>query len=273
VQVSRRKFLRCISEAVALSANFGLPFRYRAANAEELSVELEGCVLQASSAVSGAPLGERICQSRLDVPQAPFELVTQSPFERRLLITSMNLMQELATQIMGVRARVYLVNDNGWPKAFAQKSLKLGEDGEVNLGFRFLQARLRDEGGSDLSILAVLAHELAHVYQLKNSMCSLLYCSRGVIKIELHADFLAGYSLGRLDSGFSRQRARDLTRSWGRLGDTFSNCQHHGTADQRLSCLIEGFGLATESTSFEEVAGIGRQFVDNMHGCEGVCSG
>ncbi|WP_262299027.1 neutral zinc metallopeptidase [Microvirga sesbaniae] len=174
---------------------------------------------------------------------------------------------------MNIAATINVHNDEmTGPNAFAQKSNNLAEDGEVLLGRRFIRERILEGRGSDISILAVIAHEMAHILQLKRGICDALICGGGVRDVELHADFLAGFCLGRMNVSFDTGRAVELTNAWARLGDKFfGNCNHHGTADQRLSCLLAGFNLSQSGDSFETSIIAGREHVLNFGRCGITC--
>lgn len=141
----------------------------------------------------------------------------------------------------------WFYDDIAAPNAFATPSVRRGfkGNGTVCLGIRLVKrVTRRDELNRrwKTRLTAIVAHEWAHIVQF----------SRGHRfpgkSIELHADFLSGWFLGR--TSLARSGSKDLERgeamlrSYG-LGDYEHNDpDHHGTPKERAFAIADGFDLA-----------------------------
>ena len=69
-----------------------------------------------------------------------------------------------------------------------------GTQGSVLLGLKLLNSPLdADQGGG--AIAGICAHECGHIYQYNNGIYDRSK-SLGVVAVELHADYLAGFYMG-----------------------------------------------------------------------------
>ena len=123
------------------------------------------------------------------------------------------------------------------------------------------------------ALAGVVAHEFAHAHQRTSGAFDRLFDDDPVHfgqtpyrLIELHADFLAGFYMGR-QSGFSEQAALDFTTAIASLGDSdFANPTHHGTPAERAFCMYRGRNLAgIVATTFEAASVDGERFVRALH--------
>jgi hypothetical protein len=85
------------------------------------------------------------------------------------------------------------------------------------------------------SIVAIMAHEFAHVTQYKfNEQLTGKYS-------ELHADFLAGWYMARM-KGLSSLEIEKISLSfWDKGDDNYFSENHHGTSQERRAAFLEGF--------------------------------
>jgi hypothetical protein len=121
------------------------------------------------------------------------------------------------------------------------------KDGTVCLGTRLVrQVTRRDELNRrwKTRLTAIIAHEWAHIVQFSRG-----YRNAGK-SVELHADFLAGWFLGRTSgarTGFKDQeRGEAMIRFFG-LGDyEIYHPEHHGTPKERAFVIADGFDLASK---------------------------
>lgn len=135
----------------------------------------------------------------------------------------------------------YGVYDDDVPNAFATPTdiAEMGDsDGTVLIGRRLIAAEQRANRrlwGAALTF--VFAHEYAHILQFKRGLAVSLPHS------ELHADYLAGWWLGRENASGSPNYT-NLTAVWSSLlakGDyKFNSAQSHGTVAQRLKAVRAG---------------------------------
>ena len=108
-------------------------------------------------------------------------------------------------------------------------------DGTIRFGLALLRNELRIKKNGEHAVLAVLAHEFAHIFQCRVGG-SLRHHKR-----ELQADFLAGYFLGR--KNYSYKYDIDIIPF---AVDLFSNDNwyesfHYGTPKERTAAMIDGY--------------------------------
>lgn len=130
----------------------------------------------------------------------------------------------------------YFLDDRGSPNAMASPDVSNpnGPDGTVVIGLTLLQAELARDRGVGLSVPAIMAHEFAHIVQFKRNV------RLPTSKMELQADFLAGWYLG-LRSRFIFTDVRPAFQSFFEKGDyAFNDPMHHGTPQQRLNAIASG---------------------------------
>lgn len=109
----------------------------------------------------------------------------------------------------------------------------------------------------DNMLFAILAHEFSHAFQF--SRCfdqgdTSFMRAGGIVRplrdIELHADYMAGFSLARAEERYGRPE--DLLRRFSdtilSLGDfNFRPCFHHGTPAERYTMMMKGYIEAQRS--------------------------
>jgi predicted metalloprotease len=116
-------------------------------------------------------------------------------------------------------------------------------DGTVIFGQRLLARLMRQTEAPDACVAAVCAHEFGHILQYKTGLAQVLRAGQPTVKrLELHADYMAGYFAG------SRKRARQsypaavFAMTQFTFGDNMVNSpNHHGTADERAAAVVQGF--------------------------------
>jgi hypothetical protein len=137
----------------------------------------------------------------------------------------------------------------------------------------------------DNMLFAILAHELGHAFQF--SRCfdngdSSLLGSRGIVRplrdIELHADYMAGFSLARSEERYGNPE--DLLRKFSdtilNLGDfNFRPCLHHGTPAERYTMMMKGYIEAQKSPSLAsiEASSLAMNLLDTQLGDVSIQSG
>lgn len=92
-------------------------------------------------------------------------------------------------------------------------------------------------------VKAILAHEFAHALQHEAHLFDLW---NGGKKIELHADFLAGYYMGR-NGLISKDRLTAFANEFYSVGDKdFDSPDPHGTPEERRCAFLEGFKTSVD---------------------------
>jgi len=174
-------------------------------------------------------------------------------------------------RLTGIRANVQIYKDGMSPNAMA--SLEVSgpvRGGSILIGWGKL-GELLSKKNSTLLCSGIIAHEFAHVVQMASGICSDLLCGERVLNIELHADYMAGFLLQRSRSGFQLVDVKVLAEGWREAGSKggFSDCNFHGTSEQRLLCLEEGFkaGSALE-VGYDAVAEQAASFLADQNMCD-----
>jgi hypothetical protein len=142
----------------------------------------------------------------------------------------------------------FIFNENTGRNAYATKNDELGnrEDGTVIFGKPLFREIMGRPENPHIGIAAVCAHEFAHVLQFKLGVQKLLISSnRRVKRLELHADFLAGYFAGRRKLERADFPAVTFASTQYSSGDgEFGMPGHHGTAQERGAAVVAGFNSA-----------------------------
>lgn len=159
--------------------------------------------------------------------------------------------------LFGQRPGFGFVDDWGAPNAYAtDETLVPGTWGTVLYGTNLFRQTLAayDDGG--MAVMCIVAHEFGHIAQYAYGLDRrLLQGQPTVRRVELHADYLAGWYLGR-----RKAEQPDLVL-WAagdmlfRIGDyAFNDWNHHGTPDQRVAAAEAGFALAADGQAAFEPA-------------------
>jgi hypothetical protein len=211
--------------------------------------------------------GIAACDSAPDVERIGIDRVAPKPNERRQLELGIGSMLNAVNRVTALKMSASFYEDDVWPNAMATIAVRTGFDGELLIGWS-LVSRILEEPNSSFYLAAILAHESGHIVQLRNNMCASLMCQT-VVRLELHADFIAGAILRRAGVPISESAEKLLASNWRKLGDTeYGNFNHHGTPEQRLLCLTQGFQSAAEkSAEFITLARNAARSIDSL----GVC--
>lgn len=132
------------------------------------------------------------------------------------------------------------------PNAYATAEIVVPDTkGTIVFGYNLLKKQL-EKAPSGVSIMGILAHEFAHIVQFnhKQQISSLRLNQTTSRLIELHADFLAGFYTGKRKLVNKRMRTDDLGDAFLAIGDSnTTHADHHGTPEERVFALTEGFKL------------------------------
>jgi hypothetical protein len=151
-----------------------------------------------------------------------------------------------------VRPGFGFYDDNGNPNALALMESKFrNSEGTVLMGLTMIEKGLRGVHG-DMFVMGICAHEFGHIVQFFSSYHTRLTRGHTTNKlVELHADFLSGYYIGLRNIDYAINELIHLGRSWEKIGDSdYTNIDHHGTAEERLSAIEAGFKFARERPEF-----------------------
>lgn len=171
--------------------------------------------------------------------------------------------------------------DDAPPNSFAlPTSDVLGTNGTVLLGLNLLNALL-DGTDPDLSgggaLAGICAHECAHIYQFITG-CYDRLSQFGLIAVELHADLIAGYYLGKRAGDAKRANDTEAQKAaaaqsvdsfskalFTRTGFNYTDPTFHGTPGDRISCVDRGYLLVQQGVSLTDASSRGEDFVKNFN--------
>jgi hypothetical protein len=172
------------------------------------------------------------------------------PFDRALAVTLSKL-----TALFGVLPGFGFYDDSedkptGNAQASPSPRLRADGDGSVVFG-RILFANLMNRPQNpELGVAAVCAHEFGHIAQYKRGADNLLIGpDRRVKRLELHADFLAGYFAGKRKLEKPDLPAAVFAQSQFNVGGEdsgFGAINFHGTKKERGDAVVAGFEAAYE---------------------------
>lgn len=151
--------------------------------------------------------------------------------------------------VFGVYVDAYVYDDSESPNAFATTPINPGFDGMIAFGINLLTQQLSNWSQGEYAVAGVMAHEWAHVAQLKNG------CNLATMQKELHADFLAGYFFGKRQ--FLADGLNNFATTLYNMGDrNFWDPNHHGTPEQRVQAMKAGYQAARMGMGYAYQNGI-----------------
>lgn len=165
-------------------------------------------------------------------------------------------------KVMPVNPGIRIIDDYDGPNAFAiDRTLIKGTKGTVLFGTNLITNELFSKKGGGYAVAGIAAHECAHIYQFFSPAGRQLIMGQPTAKaMELHADLLAGYYMGK--DGTSGVDLESFARSLYLKGDfSFNDPAHHGTPSERVSAMRNGFEMAKKALTFEEAAHEGIRYL------------
>ena len=205
----------------------------------------EGCMLATAEANEGA---ERTVADYARTATRS----TGDPATDRALDTAL---QRLAA-ILEVTPGFAFYDDYDGENACATPAPLLGvEIGSVFFGTRMFKTLLRQDpsGGG---VMWVVAHEFAHILQFQSNVRNLLLAGESTVRrLELHADYMAGFYLGVRKRDEPRASLFHAGESVWNAGDTYYNDpSHHGTPAERVAASEAGFMAAYQQQVTRDAA-------------------
>lgn len=155
---------------------------------------------------------------------------------------------------MPVNPGFRIIDDIGGPNAFAiDRTVIRGTRGTALFGINLITQELGPKAGG-YAVAGIAAHECAHIFQYFSAFGPRLTRGQTTAKaMELHADFLAGFYMGRKRG--SDVNIEVFARSLYEKGDlNFNDPGHHGTPDERVTAMERGYSLARQNTTFSDAA-------------------
>jgi hypothetical protein len=171
------------------------------------------------------------------------------------------------TEVFGVTPGFCYYDDFDGENAMATSEVKMRRtDGTVLFGKRYLVTCMSAAESPQAVVSATCAHEFGHIVQYKYKLIESLNRGQSSVKrIELQADFFAGYFAGarKLDKP-DYPAAVFATNRFAR-GDFASDTTHHGTPQERAAAVVRGFETCyRERRSFAEAIQIGMNYVQGL---------
>lgn len=172
------------------------------------------------------------------------------------------------TDVFGVLPGFGYYDDAQSPNAYATPAVRMqSADGTVLFGRRLLRETLAEREHPDVGVSAVCAHEYAHILQYKMKLMDRLQSGQPTVKrIELHADYLAGFFAGVRKLQKSDYPAAVYATKAHSIGDfMFTDRNHHGTPDERAAAIVAGFNASfRERKTFAQGIETGLNYVQSV---------
>lgn len=123
-----------------------------------------------------------------------------------------------------------------------------GTDGTVLFGLRLLRKLMANPISPEVGVAAVCAHEYGHILQFKLGIVAKLRGDRPTARrVELHADFMAGFFAGLRRRERPKFPAHVVITTLSSMGDTLRSANdHHGTPAERRGAVVTGYKAAFE---------------------------
>lgn len=204
--------------------------------------EIKGCFVDAENA--NLVLGSRMVAGSLAGLPDEVRTMMRSTGNNQLDVIFDSALQRLA-RTFGTWPKVGFYEDGDEPNAMAMRyAVGNGFEFAVVFGRNYF-TRLYAYDPSGISILQTAAHEFAHIWVYQSGQFDAIRGGQPTVKrVELHADFLAGYYLGlrKRDNPDASFWAAGMRR-WQSGDSEIRNIHHHGTPDERLAAAEAGFRL------------------------------
>jgi hypothetical protein len=158
--------------------------------------------------------------------------------------------------------------DDAAPNARATAIKRMARaDGTIFFGLQYLKRLLARPESPDAVVAEVCAHEFAHIAQYKHGLRDALLAGQSTSRrLELHADFLAGYFAGVRKLERSDYPAAVFAAAAYAAGDyNVGRKSHHGTPDERAAAVVRGFEAAChERQAFPDAIRAGVTYVSAL---------
>jgi hypothetical protein len=216
-----------------------------------------GCSLTASEASDflGNKQGGGNVREMQSIPKSD-----DGDFDRALAETLVRI-----SDCLNVTPSFAYFDDRDSPNAFALREKRVpGTDGTVLFGQRLLKQLMADPEAGDAAVAGICAHEFGHVLQWKVGVDEILLDGQPTVKrVELHADFLAGYFAGVRKLQQSSFNAAVIALTQFNAGDNMlKHPKHHGTAKERGDAIVKGYQTGhDDKKSLLDALSIGEKFV------------
>jgi hypothetical protein len=150
---------------------------------------------------------------------------------------------------------IYAYDDGNSPNAFA-----ISDPYSIIIGKTLMLDEFVNTENSN-SIIAIMAHEFGHIIQYKYQLKKY----NGWIGKwpELHADFMAGWYIGKKQYIAQQDLEKIINSFWDKGDDNYFSKDHHGTPEERSFAFIEGY--LNTSFNVKEAYLFGTNFISNIN--------
>lgn len=194
------------------------------------------------SHAQSAALDEKTCQpADLKLATLPPGKVFKTSFNP-WLDAMINQEANMVWQVFGVVPNLFLLDDTGCPNAYATREVThpLANAGTIYYGRQLLLSELNDPRRGGDAASGIMAHEFGHIVQFSRNT----QFPKGTLHQELHADFLAGYYLGRKRLVMYTDPMRLAESLRPKADREFWEARHHGSPEHRVAALMDGYNHA-----------------------------
>ncbi len=228
------------------------------------------CIGSAAAQGLGGADAELLCGAASSLRSSQYNrvLTTGNKNLDRALSSEMKKQQKLYV----LRPAFYLFTDK-IKNAFATTK-KFPEfptsDGSIVYGIELMKEQLARGYWGGAVVAGVLAHEYGHIYQYRSGYFKRMRKLHKTVKfVELHADYMSGYYIGRKyqESG-ERVNVRTVASATYDIGDYHYNSpSHHGTPVERTIMLKAGFDLhnSNRNLSIDQIAAEGYRTIMKLY--------
>jgi hypothetical protein len=171
------------------------------------------------------------------------------------------------TDVYGVLPGFSFFDDYDGENAYATPAKRLQRaDGTVLFGKRYFIHAMEVTESPEVGVIATCAHEFGHIVQYKHGLQKRLTEGQPTVKrLELCADFFAGYFAGARKLEKPNFPAAVFAANRYAHGDYHNRRSHHGTPEERAAAIVRGFETChRERRSFADAIGLAVDYVERL---------
>lgn len=181
----------------------------------------------------------------------------------KLLDKALGLALVRLTQVFEERPGFAFYDDSSSPNAYATSDTRVhGTWGTILFGRSMFRSLIRENRDDGIVVIATIAHEMSHIVQFHHNLHPRLMAGQRTVKrVELHADYLAGFYLGtrkRDDPSITLLASGALFRNLG--DDDVQDREHHGTPSERIASAERGFKIGISGDSLRSAIDEGMRY-------------
>lgn len=181
----------------------------------------------------------------------------------KLLDQALGMALVRITQVFKERPGFAFYDDSSSPNAYATSDTRVhGTWGTILFGRSMFRSLIHENHDNGIVVIATIAHEMSHIVQFHHNLQPRLMAGQRTVKrVELHADYLAGFYLGtrkRDDPSITLLASGALFRDLG--DDDVQDREHHGTPGERIASAERGFKIGISGGSLQNAIDEGMRY-------------